>query len=195
MTHFKIKADTPARIVFARDTRESGPALAASLVDALEATNAEYTDYGIFTTPQLHYMVRCINTQDAKIPYGDPTEEGYYEKLGDAFKTAMKHRKTNGSVTVDCANGVGGPTLRKLLKYIPSAAKGGVDIKAVNDDVSKPETLNVQVCVPVRCFLCSRAKHGGSAAQIMLRPSNGNLLHRKPVKWSDVPLWMGMQTV
>lgn len=171
VAHFKIKPDVPARVVFARDTRVSGPALVASLVDALGATNAEYTDYGIFTTPQLHYIVRSINTQDAKLPYGEPTEDGYYEKLGEAFKIAMKHRKTNGSVTVDCANGVGGPKLRKLLKYIPAAASGGVDVKVVNDDVSRPEMLNVQVSVSyndraagffslnlsVRCRLCQNS--------------------------------------
>lgn len=145
MAHFKIKPDAPGRVVFARDTRESGPALVAALTDSLTAVSIEYTDYGILTTPQLHYLVRCINTQDTKLPYGEPTEDGYYEKMGEAFTTAMKHRKSNGTVTVDCANGVGGPALRKLLPYIPTAAKGGVDIKVANDDVSRPEMLNVQV--------------------------------------------------
>ena len=37
---------------------------------------------GVLTTPQLHYMVRCINTQGN---YGQPTEEGYFDKLSFAF--------------------------------------------------------------------------------------------------------------
>ena len=37
---------------------------------------------GVLTTPQLHYMVRCINTNGA---FGAPTEEGYYHKLAAAF--------------------------------------------------------------------------------------------------------------
>ena len=41
---------------------------------------------GILTTPQLHYMVRCINTGGA---YGDPTEDGYYHKLSSAFHSMV----------------------------------------------------------------------------------------------------------
>ena len=37
---------------------------------------------GLLTTPQLHYMVCCTNTQGA---YGVATEEGYYDKLASAF--------------------------------------------------------------------------------------------------------------
>jgi phosphoacetylglucosamine mutase len=82
-----------------------------------------------------------VNSANA---YGEPTEKGYYEKLSVAFKQAMKHRKTSGPVTVDCANGVGGPKLRELIKYLSSAKDGGIDIKVVNDDVLNPEALNVQ---------------------------------------------------
>lgn len=39
-------------------------------------------DYGFLTTPQLHYMVRCINSKGA---YGEPTEDGYNDKLSRAF--------------------------------------------------------------------------------------------------------------
>jgi phosphoacetylglucosamine mutase len=98
------------------------------------------------TTPQLHYLVRCINTQGTPYAYGEPTEKGYYEKLAAAYKKVMKGRKSNGSVTVDCANGVGGIKLAELIKYLPSPAEGGVEIKVVNDDVWKPERLNYQVC-------------------------------------------------
>lgn len=77
--------------------------------------------------------------------YGEPTEQGYYEKTAAAFKKAIHGRKTNGGVTVDCANGVGGPKLRELVKYLPTAAEGGLEIKIVNDDIVKPERLNYQV--------------------------------------------------
>lgn len=141
----KVRPDAPAHVVFARDTRASGPALVASLVDALEACEADITDYEVFTTPQLHYVTRCINTKDTTYRYGDASEEGYYQKMASAFKLAMKHKKIKGSVTVDCANGVGGPKLHELVKHLPTAAEGGIDIKIVNDTVSKPEMLNVQV--------------------------------------------------
>src|SRR5579859_6806146 len=104
----KIKTDTAARVIFARDTRASGPALVTSLVDALEATETEYVDYKLLTTPQLHYLVRCTNTDGG---YGAISEHGYYQKLGKAFADAMEGRKSAGPVIVDCANGVGGPKL------------------------------------------------------------------------------------
>ena len=141
----KIKPGTRARVVFARDTRASGPRLVIALVAALEATETEITDYKILTTPQLHYLTRCLNTKGTPYEYGETTEQGYYEKTAKAFKTAMQGKKFSGGVTVDCANGVGGPKLRELIKYLPSPSEGGVEIRVVNDDVLKPERLNHQV--------------------------------------------------
>ncbi len=39
-------------------------------------------DFGFMTTPQLHYIVCCINSKGA---YGEPTEVGYHSKLASAF--------------------------------------------------------------------------------------------------------------
>jgi phosphoacetylglucosamine mutase len=144
-TSLKISADTSARVVFARDTRPSGPKLVTALVDALEATGTEYSDFKLLTTPQLHYITRCTNTEGTPQSYGEVSEQGYYQKLAAAFKRAMKGRKTTGGVAVDCANGVGGPKLAELVKHLPKASEGGVDIKIVNDDVLKAEALNHEV--------------------------------------------------
>jgi phosphoacetylglucosamine mutase len=138
----KINGETTARVIYARDTRASGPALVRALVDALDATETEYTDYKLLTTPQLHYLTRCTNTEGTPQSYGDVSEKGYYEKLSEAFVRAMKGKKTVGAVTVDCANGVGGPKLHELVKYLKKGSEGGVDIKIINDDVLKAESLN-----------------------------------------------------
>lgn len=140
----RIDKDAPANVIVARDTRESGPALVKAVIDGLEATGVKYTNYGFLTTPQLHYLTCSLNTKDTPHPYGEPTEKGYYTKLVDAFMRAMKHKKINGGVTVDCANGVGAPKLKELVKHLPNAANGGIDIKIVNDDIVRPEALNVQ---------------------------------------------------
>lgn len=132
-------------MVFARDTRASGPRLVSALVAALEASGTEYTDYKLLTTPQLHYITRCLNTKGTPYEYGEPTEQGYYQKMAASFKTAMGARKFSGPVTVDCANGVGGPKLDELTKYLLSPSEGGLEIKVVNDDVLRPERLNHQV--------------------------------------------------
>ena len=145
-------------MIFARDTRASGARLVSALLAALEASGTEYTDYKLLTTPQLHYITRCLNTKSTPYEYGEPTEQGYYEKIAAAFKVAAGTRKFNGLVTVDCANGVGGPKLRELIKYLPSASDGGLEIKVVNDNVVEPERLNHQVNYPYlrshnACFL------------------------------------------
>jgi phosphoacetylglucosamine mutase len=142
-----VKMDNPARVIFARDTRASGSRLVAILSNALAASEVEFLDLKYLTTPQLHYIVRCKNTLGTQYEYGEPTEQGYYEKLAEAFKKVMKGVKVHGSLTVDCANGVGGPKLRELIKYLPTPSEGGVDIKVVNDNVINPESLNFEVCL------------------------------------------------
>ena len=142
---FKLEPESKGRVVFARDTRASGPHLVTALVDGLEASGTEHTDYKLLTTPQLHYITRCLNTKGTPYDYGEPTEHGYYQKMSDAYEAAMGYKKHSGGVTVDCANGVGGPKLQELLSYLPSPSEGGLDIKVVNDDVVRPERLNYQV--------------------------------------------------
>ncbi|KAF2191440.1 Phosphoacetylglucosamine mutase [Zopfia rhizophila CBS 207.26] len=140
---FHIDLQTPARVVIARDTRASGARLLSCVLNGLKGASAEAKDFGFLTTPQLHYMVRCLNTEGTADAYGAPTEKGYYEKLGEAFKRALHGKKPSGSLTVDCANGVGGPKLTELIKYLPPKGEG-LEIFVVNDDVIKPESLNVE---------------------------------------------------
>lgn len=45
-------------------------------------------DFGLVTTPQLHYMVLCRNTSGC---YGTATTQGYYEKLSKAFVELTKN--------------------------------------------------------------------------------------------------------
>ena len=180
--------ERPAKVVFARDTRPSGTHLVKALKAALDALQVEYTDYGILTTPQLHYMVRCINTQDSQMPFGKPTEKAYYEKMTKAFETVMHGRTIQGHVVVDCANGVGGPKLNELLKYLPTAKENGIDIKVVNDDVLKAEALNFDVSFQLRS--CGLPLTYTSVEQTLSRPSRRRLLASRPKRTSDVVLSM-----
>jgi phosphoacetylglucosamine mutase len=152
-----------ANVVFARDTRASGPKLVTALVDAFKATEIAHVDYKLLTTPQLHYLTRCTNTEGTSQAYGVVSEAGYYEKLSDAFVRAMDGRKASGSLTVDCANGVGGPKLAAWVKTLKTAEdkvqaeylsrkppikkdmKTGLEIRIVNDDVLRAEVLNQDV--------------------------------------------------
>lgn len=138
-----INSSNSATVVYARDTRASGSRLVAALEAGLKAAGAQSTDYKLLTTPQLHYVTRCLNTKGSPYDYGEPTEQGYYQKLAAAFKRAMKGRTITGTITVDCANGVGGPKMNEFMKHLDSAS--GLKVKVVNDDVLKPEMLNHQV--------------------------------------------------
>lgn len=199
----KIDLTAPAKVIYGRDTRPSGHKLATALADALAATDTEAVDSKILTTPQLHYLVRATNAEGTPFPYGKVSEAGYYEKLADAFVRALKGRKINGPLTVDCANGVGGPKLKEFLKYLPKD-KLQFDVKVVNDDVLRPEILNldvractlmtcwIQPClilvpnllVTVRCRLCEDEAAGPSLAETAAGRSM--LLARRRCRSSDI---------
>ena len=52
------------------------------MIDGVQAAGGECSNYGVLSTPQLHFFVVCQNTGGA---YGKPSEEGYFQKLGQAF--------------------------------------------------------------------------------------------------------------
>ncbi len=53
------------------------------MLDGVSAAGGQAVDVGVVTTPQLHYNVVCRNTNGA---YGQEGEEGYFQKLANAFK-------------------------------------------------------------------------------------------------------------
>jgi phosphoacetylglucosamine mutase len=134
----KIDLSIPARVVFARDTRPTGPQLVAALKDGLEAIEAEYRDAGVTTTPVLHYLVRTINTKGTKDSYGEDTEEGYLMKLSDAFKKLLAGKPTPPPLLIDCANGVGALMAEKFKAYLRDI----FNINLVNADLHTPGALN-----------------------------------------------------
>lgn len=71
-----------AKVMVAHDTRASCPLLLDAFKTGVEDLNGLLTNYGLLTTPQLHYMVRCHNSNEK---YGVPSETGYYQKLSKAF--------------------------------------------------------------------------------------------------------------
>lgn len=82
----KIDLTKPANIVYARDTRPTGPTLVAAFEDGLKASGAVGRNEGIKSTPVLHYLVRCINSKGTAEAYGEDSEDGYMRKLSGAFK-------------------------------------------------------------------------------------------------------------
>ena len=136
---FNVDETKEARVIFARDTRPSGDILVKALIAGLEATGTKYIDFGVATTPQLHYLVRATNTQNQAQPYGEVSIDGYYKKMSEAFTQAMRYATPKGPVFVDCANGVGAPKLEELINYLPT---GKLQIDVANVNIDDPEILN-----------------------------------------------------
>lgn len=86
ITSTKIDLAKPARVVYAYDTRPTGPELVQALRTGLDASGAEARNEGLQTTPILHYLVRCINSKGTEDEYGVDSEDGYMTKLSKAFK-------------------------------------------------------------------------------------------------------------
>ena len=79
---FNPSQSKKANLVVAHDTRSSCALLLDGFKTGAELLQANVINYGLLTTPQLHYMVRCLNTNGE---YGEPSEEGYYKKISQAF--------------------------------------------------------------------------------------------------------------
>lgn len=98
--NLRIDISKPANVVYARDTRPSGPSLVAAFEDGLDAMGANGRNEGVTTTPILHYLVRCINSKGSKDEYGEDSVEGYMKKLSDAFKKLVVRRNEESSCDV-----------------------------------------------------------------------------------------------
>ncbi|NXT78875.1 AGM1 mutase, partial [Zapornia atra] len=110
-----------ASVFIGRDTRPSSEKLSQSAIDGVSVLGGQYHDYGLVTTPQLHYMVCCQNTQGQ---YGKATLEGYYEKLSKAFMELIKQVNSGSGerqrqLKIDCANGIGALKLAEMKPYLP----------------------------------------------------------------------------
>ncbi|KAL5519088.1 hypothetical protein ACEPAH_771 [Sanghuangporus vaninii] len=134
----KIDLAKPANVVFARDTRPTGLTLVAALEDGLKAIGAAGRNEDIKATPVLHYLVRCINSKGTAEAYGEDSEDGYMRKLSGAFKKLVAGKKTHGPLIVDCANGVGALTAKRLAQFLGDS----LPLQLVNTSINTEGALN-----------------------------------------------------
>lgn len=127
----KIDNNDHAKVYVGMDTRYHSPQLAKAVLNGIAAMKGNVRDFGIVTTPMLHYFVTCSNTNMA---YGLPTEEGYMTKLIKAFKNIRGDTFERGNYTnklyYDGANGVGS---LKMLGFIKKF-DGYLDVKVFNSN-------------------------------------------------------------
>ncbi|KOC65411.1 Phosphoacetylglucosamine mutase [Habropoda laboriosa] len=127
-----INMSADATVITGRDTRESSPVLLNAAIAGIQALHGIVKDFGIVTTPQLHYLVVCTNTNGS---YGEPTLHGYYTKLSKAFKYVRQDKINNGQyvaeLSLDAANGVGATVMREFYNYLV----GTIIINMYNDGI------------------------------------------------------------
>lgn len=139
ISSLKIDLSVAANVVIARDSRESGPALERATLDGLKALDANVKEYGLLTTPELHYLVRSFNTKEE---FGKSSEIGYYEKLSTAFKQLheLNHSEFPIDIIVDAANGIGAPKIQTLAdQYLKQELHS---FSLINGDYKHPGSLN-----------------------------------------------------
>uniref|UniRef100_V9K8C4 Phosphoacetylglucosamine mutase n=1 Tax=Callorhinchus milii TaxID=7868 RepID=V9K8C4_CALMI len=111
-----INMQEAAHVILGRDTRPSSLKLSQAVIDGISVLGGSHQDYGLVTTPQLHYMVCCWNTQEQ---YGTATVEGYYKKLSQAFiALTAKACCSPEQLNVDGANGIGALKLQEMEPYL-----------------------------------------------------------------------------
>ncbi|EEQ39081.1 putative phosphoacetylglucosamine mutase [Clavispora lusitaniae] len=136
VAELQIDLSVPARVVVARDSRESSPRLSQATIDGIESIpDTSVHDFGLFTTPQLHYITRTSNDK----AFGECSEAGYYGKMATAFQKMHRGGKKI-EVTVDSANGVGAAKIKELGQYLGD----DVVFTLVNNAYDQPELLNFE---------------------------------------------------
>ncbi|KAG0352478.1 Phosphoacetylglucosamine Mutase, partial [Gamsiella multidivaricata] len=71
--------------------------------------------------------------------YGEPTADGYYQKLAAAFKILVEGKTKLSPLVLDCANGVGAPKFKEFLPYLGDS----LAVQLVNDDTDNASKLNL----------------------------------------------------
>ncbi|XP_022182526.1 phosphoacetylglucosamine mutase [Myzus persicae] len=127
------------RVYIGRDTRNSGKRLLDAVLCGVKAFKSNVEDFGIITTPMLHFFVRCYNTNCL---YGQPNEHSYYSKLTNSFKTLRKMcldlKNYSPVIEFDGANGVGALKMKDAIIYLEET----LVINMHNDDILNTEKLN-----------------------------------------------------
>nr|CAD7585616.1 unnamed protein product [Timema genevievae] len=146
-----IDLSKPASVFVGRDTRASSPRLSDAALNGIKALKGEAKDYGVVTTPMLHFFVTCQNTGGR---YGTPTEEGYFSKLSTTFKKLQGQQTTPGNYTpnilFDGANGVGAIKMKQLKKCLENS----IIIEIFNEGSGElnhkcgADYVKVQQCAP-----------------------------------------------
>lgn len=147
-----IDVGSSSHVYVGMDNRYHSPRLLKAVADGVIALKGNVKEFGIVTTPMMHYFVVCANTKGA---YGLPTEEGYYTKLIKSFETIRGDKLENlnykNKLLFDGANGVGA---RKMLQFL-KRMKNSLNVEVFNSGSGKinhecgADHVKVKQCCPI----------------------------------------------
>lgn len=108
------------------DTRSHSPALSELAVKVIQALGGQVLNHGVATTPLLHHVVLHQNSH--RVPSIIPLRQdavGYYHLLSWSYYNLLctasgQHAKSEKRLVVDCACGVGYPSLEMFQKTLQS---------------------------------------------------------------------------
>lgn len=125
-------------IAIGRDTRASGEFFANEIKKVLEICGGRVIDYGIVTTPELHYIVRNSNLEGRTL-----SQNEYVNHIVKWYKTLLSLTQLpTFDVYVDCANGVGGLVIDRMSKMIPEKRITIINAQAAGTCQTKKPTKN-----------------------------------------------------
>lgn len=131
----KIDIGSSSTVYVGMDNRYHSPVLLKAVEDGVVALKGKVKSFGIVTTPMLHYLVVCSNTNGA---YGVASEEGYYSKLITSFEslrgTELERGNYKNYLLFDGANGVGA---RKMLQFLKRMKNNSLNAKVYNSGEGK----------------------------------------------------------
>lgn len=114
----KLELDHPCCVYIGYDTRATSVKFAKAVEAGVSKfKNGKSKNWGLCTTPLVHYYVACDSSRNDEVPYGVCSESGYYKKLGKAFEKLIEltgNKNSGQKVLVDCANGIGSKMLAKF---------------------------------------------------------------------------------
>ncbi|WAR21522.1 AGM1-like protein [Mya arenaria] len=103
-----IDLSAEASVIFARDTRSSSVELSQALQHGIAAMKADFCDFGLLTTPQLHYMLSDTGKYSSEVYIDAANGVGagkvleLAKHLGESLTINVLNDGTNGKLNHKC---------------------------------------------------------------------------------------------
>ncbi|KAK6090136.1 hypothetical protein P3W45_000862 [Vairimorpha bombi] len=88
-------------VVIGRDTRESGQEISDNIKDVLSQVDCVVEDYGVLSTPEMHYLIRMSNNKNVL-----EEKDNYLDNLLVNYRKLRDLTKYDLPILADTANGV-----------------------------------------------------------------------------------------